>query len=327
MAVDRRQNYRKRHRVPQLRALCEAARLGSLAQAAQRLGLSPQAASIHVRELEHELDAKLFERGRGGVTLTSAGERLLALAGPLVDGMERLFEDFGERVEDDVRGWLDLAASAAGAAIVLPRYVRRFRERYPGVRVRVRSCALGEGMALLGAGKVELVLGAREPLDDDELEYRKMLSYDIVLITWRDHPLADREMVTLEEAAQWPAIVPATGSYSRRFGEAAARECGVDVKAVLEVGGWGVIKRYVERGIGICVVPSLCLHETDQVSVIGLAEHVRPRSFGVYTRRRKTLSAPARAFLGLLIPGFAQWRRGRATLAGEAFTTRMRGRR
>ena len=89
---------------------------------------------------------------------------------------------------------------------------------------------------------------------------------------------------------------------SRQFGATAAREFGVDVKAVLEVGGWGVIKRYVERGIGICVVPSICLHETDAVVVIRFEGHFRARSFGVYTRRGKALSAPARALLGLLIP-------------------------
>ena len=47
----------------------------------------------------------------------------------------------------------------------------------------MRNCALGEGMALLRAGEVEFVLGAREPLEDYGLEYCEMLSYDIVLIT------------------------------------------------------------------------------------------------------------------------------------------------
>ena len=64
---------------------------------------------------------------------------------------------------------------------------------------------------------------------------------------------------------------------------------------------WAVIKRYVERGIGICVVPSICLHPTDQVSVIALNNYFHKRSFGVYTRRGKVLTAPARRLLGMLI--------------------------
>ena len=84
----------------------------------------------------------------------------------------------------------------------------------------------------LDAGVVEFVLGAREPLEGHALEYHEMLRYDIVLITSRNHPLAGRETVTPHEAAKWPAIVPPAGSYSRQFGEIAAREFGTDVKAV-----------------------------------------------------------------------------------------------
>ena len=306
MAVDQRRIVGKRDRLRQLRAFCRAARLGSMARAAEQLKLSPPAVALAVRELEHELDAMLFDHGGGGVTLTAAGERFHALAGPLLDAMDALLEGFADPVEDDVTGRVDIAASVAGAAIVLPRYVKRLRERYPGVRLRVRNSTLGEGLALLSAGEVEFVLGAREPLEGHALEYYEMLRYDIVLITSRNHPLAGRETVTPQEAAKWPAIVPPAGSYTRQLGESAAREFGIDVKAVLEVGGWGVIKRYVERRIGICVVPSICLHETDEVSVIRLEGHFQARSFGVYTRRGRVLSAPARALLGQLIPGIAQ---------------------
>ena len=295
-----------------------------MARAAEQLRLTPPAVALAVRELEHELDAMLFDRGGGGVTLTAAGERFHALAGPLLDAMDALLEDFVDRVEDDMTGRVDIAASVAGAAIVLPRYVKRLRERYPGVRLRVRNSTLGEGLALLDAGVVEFVLGAREPLEGHALKYHEMLRYDIVLITSRNHPLAGRETVTPQEAAKWPAIVPPAGSYSRQFGETAAREFGTDVKAVLEVGGWGVIKRYVERGIGICVVPSICLHETDEVSVIRLEEKIQARSFGVYTRRAIMLSAPARAFLGLLIPGITP-SIGMRLPVGGAHQTRARG--
>ena len=281
--------------------------------------------ALQVRELEHELDAVLFDRGGGGVTLTAAGERFHALAGPLLDAMDALLEDFVDRIDDDVTGCVDIAASVAGAAIVLPRYVKRLRERYPGVRLRVRNSTLGEGLALLDAGVVEFVLGAREPLEGPRARVPRDASvYDIVLITSRNHPLAGRETVTPQEAAKWPAIVPPAGSYSRQFGETAAREFGTDVKAVLEVGGWGVIKRYVERGIGICVVPSICLHETDEVSVIRREEQFQARSFGVYTRRARMLSAPARAFLGLLIPGIAPSIGVRLPVGG-AHRTRARG--
>lgn len=301
MPIDRQRVYHKRDRVRQLRAFCHAARLGSITQAAVHLGLSQPAVSLHVRELENELQAVLFDRGASGIRLTSAGETLYELSRPLVQGMDALSANFMERIDDTVSGRLQLAASVAGATAVLPPFIRQFRDQYPGVRLRVRSCLLSEGVKLLLDDEVEFVLGVKDPYPEDALEYRQILPYDIVLITSLDHPLAGRETVSPEEASAWPAIVPAPGTYSRQFGETAARQFGFDVTAVIRVGGWEVIKRYVEQGLGISVVPSISIQGTDRLSVIPLKEYFPTRSFGVFTRRGKFLTPPARRLLRLMI--------------------------
>ena len=304
MAIGRTRVYHKRDRLRQLRAFCNAARLGSITKAAVHLGLSQPAVSLHVRELENELEAVLFDRGGSGIRLTSAGETLYELARPLVKGMDSLSVNFMERIDDTVAGRLQLAASPVGAAFVLPPYVKRFRDRYPEVRLRVRNCRLSEGVKLLLEDEVEFMLGVKDPYPEDTLEYRQFLPYDIVLITAPEHPLAGRDSVSPEEASAWPAIVPAAGTYSRQSGETAAQQFGVDVKAVISVGGWGVIKRFVEAGLGISVVPSIAVSETDRLSIISLKEHFPTRSYGVFTRRGRFLTPPARRLLRLMIPDF-----------------------
>ena len=304
MAVDRQRIYHKRDRLRQLRAFCCAARLRSFAQAAVQLGLSPQAVSLHARELEHELQSTLFERGASGISLTSAGETLYAFAEPLVQGMDGLSDSLMVRIDDSVSGRLPLAASVAAAAFVLPPYIKQFRDRHPGVRVRVRNCLVREGVKLLLDNEVELVLGAKDSYPEETLEYRQLLTYDIALITSLDHPLAGRSTVSPEEAAGWPAIVPLAGTYSRQFEEAAAERLGIDDEAAIEVGGWEVIKRYVESGLGISVMPTICISKNYRLSIIPLKGHFPSRSFGVFTRREKILTPLARGFLQLMIPDF-----------------------
>ena len=304
MAAGRQRVYHKRDRLRQLRAFCHAARLGSITQAAMHLGLSQPAVSLHVRELENEFEAILFDRGGSGIRLTSAGEILYELSRPLVQGMDALSVNFIERIDDTVSGRLQIAASVAGASFVLPPFIRQFRDQYPGVRLRVRNCLLSEGVKLLLDDQVEFVLGVKDPYPEDTLEYRQLLPYDIVLITSLDHPLAGRDAVSPEEASAWPAIVPTPGTYSRQFGETAARQFGVDVNVVIKVGGWEVIKRYVETGLGVSVVPSISVRETDRLSVIPLKDYFPTRSFGVFTRRGRFLTPPARRLLRLLIPDF-----------------------
>ena len=87
MAVDRQRIYHKRDRLRQLRVFCHAARMESISRAAERLGLSQPAVSLQVRELEHEVEAMLFDRSGPRIALTSAGERLFRLANPMVEAM------------------------------------------------------------------------------------------------------------------------------------------------------------------------------------------------------------------------------------------------
>jgi len=299
MDADRQRTYDKRDRLRQFRAFCHAARLGNITRAAEYLDISPQAVSAHLRQLELELAAILFDRAGPGTGLTSAGEKLYELAMPLVQGLDALSDDFMERVDDNVHRPLQIAANVAGASSVLPPYIKQFRDQNPYVRLRVRNCPPREGWRLLLDDEVEIMLGVKDYYPEDTLEYRHLLPFDIVLITSMEHPLAGRETASPEEVRAWPAISPPAGTHSQQFDES-IQQFGVDVEKGIEVRGWSVIKRYVENGLGIALVPSISVHDTDRLSVIPLKDYFRTRSFGVFTRRGEHLTPPARRFLGLL---------------------------
>ena len=292
----------KRDRVRQLRVFCEVMRAGSISGAAGRLGLTPPAVSIQVRELEHTLGALLFERGSTGAAPTPAGERLHALAAPLVEGVDTLFDDVQGRLDTADAERVRVAASDVGASFVLPPYVRRFREHCPDSPISLETVTLREGLDRLLDERVDLVCGARDPYREESVRYDELRTYGFVLITAPDHPLATRERVSLREAGAYRAIVPPEDSYARRFGEDMARALDIDIDVAVEGGSWGVLKRYVEAGIGVSIVPSLCLSETDRLSVLALEPSLPRRSYGVFTARGRRLTRAARRFLEVLIP-------------------------
>ena len=304
MAVDRQRTYHKRDRLRQLRAFCHAARLQNFVRAAVQLGISPPAVSAHVRELEHELEIRLFERSASRVSLTSAGEAFYALAEPLVEGMDTLSDVVVESISDSVSGWFEMAATAVAASFVLPSYIKRFRDRYPGIRMRVRNCLFHEGMRLLLDDEVEFLLGAKDLYPQESIEYRQLLTYPIVLATPLDHPLAGRGTVALEEVVQWPAVSPPAGLHTRELEEAIRERCGVDRNTVVEVPGWEGIKRYVERGFGISMIPSICVSRADRLSVVSLPDSFPNMSFGVFTRRERMLDPPGQRFIRLMTLDF-----------------------
>ena len=301
MAIDRQRIYHKRDRLRQLRAFCHAARLGSTTRAAGQLAISQPAVSLHVRELEHEMEAVLFERHGPNIALTPAGQRLYTIAQPLVESMDTLAATFTSGLEDTISGELCIAAGPSATAFVLPPYLLRFREEFPEVRLRVRNALVSEGLKLLAAGEADFVVGAEEPFNG-EFDFRRSFSYHHVLIVPVDHPLAGREDVAIEEAVRHPAIVPPSNTYERQPEASAARRFVAEASVAMTTSGWGVIKQCVEAGLGIAVVPSMCLGERDRLSVVPLREEQVRLAYGVFTPNHQPLSQPAVRFIGMLVP-------------------------
>ena len=303
MAVNRKRIRHKRDRLRRLQAFCHAARFESISRSAECLAISKSTVSLHVRELEHELGAVLFDRIGSRIALTEAGKRLYGLAMPLVEAMDALSASFPGEIDGQTSGEIHLAAGPSAAAFVLPAILKRFRDEYPGVRLRVTNALVKHGLELLSVGEADFVVGPKEP-DAESFSYHGAFTYNLVLITPEDHPLAGRASVDIREASQYPTIVPPAGTYNRQFGESNAHRLGVETTVAIEASGWGVIKSYVEAGIGISVVPSLCLTEQNRVWRIPFEEDSPPRSYGIFTRRDRPLSPYARRLVRMIAPDF-----------------------
>ena len=301
MALDPPLIRQEQDRLKQLRAFCSAARLQGISRAAEHVCLSQPAVSRLVRTLEKELAVELFERRGPRIALTLAGERLYRLATPLVEGMDRLPGAFTELHRGVASGDLDIAAGQTSAAFVLPGYLKRFHERYPGIRVNVRVGSGSERLKWLRAYEVDIVFSAVDAPPPD-LEFHRLFSSGNVLITPEDHPLAGRESVDIHEAAPYPAIAHAPGQYIRQLGDLFLRQYGIVANVVLEVDGWNVIKLYVQAGLGISLVPDLCISDRDRVWSIPFDQYFPSRMYGTLRRRDDILSLAARQFMRIVDP-------------------------
>jgi DNA-binding transcriptional LysR family regulator len=74
----------------------------------------------------------------------------------------------------------------------------------------------------------------------------------------------------------------------------------LNYRVALEAGGWEVIKRYVEQGLGISIVTSICLKGTEALKAIKLNRYFPKRTYGIVLRKNKPLSAQAARFIELM---------------------------
>ena len=291
----------KRNRLKQLRLFCYAALTGSITKAAERASVTQPSVSQQVRALERELRLDLFERRGPRITLTQAGRYLYEISMPLVESMDNLHAVFHERFSRSISGEVRIAAGPSTAGFLLPRYLKQFHERHPRVRLSVKNVFSQDALKLLREHAVDFAVGTMDVVPDD-LQHRLMLTSDIMLATPEDHPLARHESVSTKEIEKYPMIVPPSGSYTRHLWDFYARQYGVKLNALVEVDGWWIIKRFVQNGLGISVLPSLCVGKGDRISLIPFVQPFPKLSHGLITHRHMLLSAAARQFILMMDP-------------------------
>ena len=296
-------SFHKQNRLRQLRAFCHAAQTGSISKAADRLMLSQPSVSLQIQALEKEMDTLLFERRGPRIQLTPAGQLLLEMSLPLVEGMDKLPELFASRLGEVNTGSLDIAAGESTILYLLPEFVGRFNSAHPQINTRLHNVTGRDGMAMLRADEVDFAVGSLIEIHED-LVYHPIFTYDPTLIMPPDHPLAEKEEISLKDISPYGLILPPRHLSTWRIVDLVFQQHNVPYQVVLEAGGWEVIKRYVEIGMGISIVTSICLRGHDKLVTRPLNKYFPQRSYGVVMRRGKFLSPQAKSFLEIMEPDF-----------------------
>ncbi|MCA1714154.1 MAG: LysR family transcriptional regulator [Gammaproteobacteria bacterium] len=293
----------KADRLKPLRAFFQTVRLGSVSRAAEALYVSQPAITLQLQALERELGIKLFERSGRRLVPTREGEMLYALARPLIEGIDGLGAAFRQQVSGLDAGELDVAAGSSTILYLLPGIVAAFRERQPNARLTLHNVTGASGLDLLRSDAVDLAVGSMLDVPAD-LSYAPIYSFEPMLITPPDHPLAHKPELRLEDLSPYGLILPPKRLTTYRLVDLVFQRNRVPYTVALEVGGWEVIKQYVAMGMGISIVTAICLTDADRTRLTArsLAAYFPSRSYGVVMRKGKHLSAQARAFIELIQP-------------------------
>jgi DNA-binding transcriptional LysR family regulator len=294
-----KQSYYKNNKLKQMRAFCEVVRTGSVTLAAQHLFLSQPSVTLQIQALERELGVTLFERRGPVLKLTPDGETLYTLAEPLVKGIDRLEENFAAVHGKLESGELNIGAGESTILYILPEAVKRFVTAYPGIQTKMHNVTGRDGLKMLRADEIDFAVGSMMEVPDDIL-YEPVAMFDPVLITPRNHPLAEKSKVTLEDISQYGLILPPRHLSTWNMVKYVFQQHNLTFKVTLEAGGWEVIKKYVELGMGISIVTDICLTGGEDLVRIPLNQYFPQRGYGLVLRKGKFLSPQAQRFVELL---------------------------
>ncbi len=281
----------------QLETFLAVAEERSFSRAAARLHRSQPAVSQVIAKLEAELGETLLDRSLRDGTLTDAGEVLREYAEKMVN----LRDEAGAALQD-LRslhtGRLDLAANEYTCLYLLP-VLDAFRRRHPRLKVAVQRSLASRISDELLQHSVELGILTFRP-DDPEIRSTVVYRDELVCIVGPGHSLARAESASISRLGRETFVAHNVASPLRQKVIAAFRRHRTPLNMEVELPSLEAIKRFVERGNGVALVPRLTVERelaTRSLVAIGVPELSMERCLRLVSRRRSTLSHAGQAFL------------------------------
>jgi DNA-binding transcriptional LysR family regulator len=297
-------HYYKQTRYKLLRTFCVVAQKENITHAAEQLHISQPTVSLQIQALEREMGEKLLERRGPSVRLTPEGKILYQLVQPIAAGIDSLKETFAASLGKMEQGELNIAVGQSTALYVLPKYLERFCAAYPGIRINLHNVEGQSGMKKLLEDQVDLAVGPLLQIPDT-IVYKPFASFGSILITPENHPLAALQRpITLEDIGPYGLILPPRNMSTWRMVDTVFRQHEVPYSVAMEAGGWEIVKRYVEMGLGVSIVTEVCLTGHEKIVAVPLNDYFPPRSYGLIARRGKFFTPQAKRFIEMFDESF-----------------------
>ena len=279
----------------QFRCMCAVVETGSFRAAAERVHRSQPAVSQQIKALERGTGHVLIDRRTGRPT--PAGMRLYQRASHILTETDSLALELAD-YDESHHQVLRVGTSDTMALYMLPPIVRAFSERLPRARlvlVNRHSVALTEQVARgeLDAGIVTL------PTGQDDLEETPLLEQELALAAPRDHPLALRREARLTDLEGLPLLLLDGATRTGRVLRTCFERAGVSPIVVVDGGSFEVLKRYVQEGVGLAILPRIAIGGDTALAEVALPDLPRV-PLGVVCRRGAYQTRAQQAFLALL---------------------------
>lgn len=287
--------------VRQLRAFMAVYETGNMSAAADLLALTQPAVTLLLRELEHKLGVRLFDRTTRTLQRTEAAPEAYAYA-------ERVMADLNEMsaslsgLASGQRGRIHIAATSTLAQMLLPPVISEFKERWPNVRVTIDDCSPSEFIELVGGGRVTFGVGTLETTLAS-VEERVFFVDALVAVASHGKFFSSKRPLRWKQLATYPVIAVKPGYGVRRNIDSAAVNAGVELDIAYEVSMLSTAVAMAAAGLGVAIVPESVMLRSPYRTLLTrkLVDPIVTRNTAVIHSRDKSLSTAASEFIELLI--------------------------
>jgi DNA-binding transcriptional LysR family regulator len=292
--------------VRQLRYLVALDDERSFTRAAAREHVAQPALSQQIRRLEDEVGQALAQRNTRSVSITEAGEMLVARARRILGELDAARAEL-DALRGVQTGHVSVGAMHTMGPIDITLALAIFHQRHPEVELTVREQSSEELAAMLRDDEIDLAfLSVTERIESHGLELHQLLDEELVVVLPPNHHLAARGEVVMRDLADQEFISYREGARLRELLVTAARQEGFEPKIKLESNESRRIRRLVGRGMGVAILPqSDALVPGAGIAVAKLSDPALRRDITLASRAGRRQPPAAQAFLELALDTFS----------------------
>ena len=282
------------------RVFLEVAKQGNISAAAQNLFISQSAVSQSVKQLEEQLQVRLFSRSTRGVSLTSEGKLLLEYVshalGLLQSGEEKIAAS-----RQLLTGELIIGASDTVTKTYLLSRLEAFHKDYPDIRIRILNGTTSMVLDYLHAGQVDIAFASEAP-DETVYSVRHCVDTHTIFVAAPDYLEFDK-VYTMEEIAALPLILLERKANSRVYLERYFQERGIQIHPEIELGSHNLLISLARIGLGVaCVTEEFSLSGLSRGVIVPLKTdfEIPPRAVTMCTLQGVTPTSAANRFMDFI---------------------------
>ncbi|MDI6603971.1 MAG: LysR family transcriptional regulator [Thermoanaerobacteraceae bacterium] len=290
--------------IEKLKTFCAMAKHQSFTKASEELFCSQPTVTKHIQEIENYVDCKLFDRIGKKVYLNENGKLFLEYAETVLN----LTRDYLSKIcemESLNRGILSFGATGSIGVYRIPQLLKKYLSKYPNIYINLYVNFYHKILEYIHTNVIDFALIADngEIIENKSLICVPFCSEKLVLIVPPFHRWKGRNNINIEELEEKCFICSNKESATMSFVKKIITEKGVNIKKTIELGNIEAIKQAVEAGLGVSIVPENTVEkEIASGWLISLkfknAKFIRKLYY--VQKKDKILSAPARAFIGIL---------------------------
>jgi len=226
---------------------------------AEALFTSQPGISKQVRMLEDELGIQIFGRSGKHLThVTTAGQDVINIAQQILSKVEGIKAVAREHTQPD-EGKLRIATTHTQARYALPDVIQGFIKKYSKVSMHMSQGTPAQISDAAAKGEADFAIATESLHLYNDLVMLPCYHWNRSVIVCKDHPLAKKKNITIEDIAKYSLVTYVFGFTGRSELDAAFEKAGAVPKIAFTATDADVIKTYVRLGVGIGVIASMAI--------------------------------------------------------------------